>query len=128
MLLAGESIANLPPDDNDEGEDEEEPNNQDEQINTEQTLQQKKEEQKLKRSVGNLNLEECKFLEEITDSSELYKFDMNKVLDSDDEYNTVKRKARTKPMLAIVRPWQNKIMADFLEMLFKEAGDAVLTR
>ena len=64
--MAGESLGNIQADDNDD-EEEEDTNNQEEQINTEsqQTLQQKKEELKIKRSVGNLNLEECKFLEEI---------------------------------------------------------------
>ena len=41
----------------------------------------------------------------INNPEELYKFDMNKVLDSDDEYNNVKRKSRTKGQLGIVRPW-----------------------
>ena len=46
--------------------------------------------------MGNLNLEECKFIDTISSPEELYKFDMNKVLDSDDEYNNVKRRSRTK--------------------------------
>ena len=53
---------------------------------------------------------------------------MNKLLDSDDEYNCVKRRSRTKAQLAIVRPWQNQIMADFLQILWAEAGDNILTR
>lgn len=54
---------------------------------------------------------------------------MNKVLDSEDEYNVIKRRSRTKAQLAIVRPWQNKIMAKFLLKLFEEAGeDTVLQR
>ena len=57
----------------------------------------KRTEQKLKRSVGNLNLDECTLVETIEDSDMLHRFDMNKVLDTDDEYNTVKRKSRTKP-------------------------------
>jgi hypothetical protein len=78
--------------------------------------------------VGNLDLDDCKFVETINYPTELYKFDMNKAIDSDDEYNMVKRKSRTKDMLAIVRPWQNEIMADFLRLLFKEAGNNVLFR
>jgi len=39
---------------------------------------------------------------------------MTKILLEDDEINTVKRKPRTRDELAIVRPWQNKIMANFL--------------
>ena len=62
-------------------------------------------EQKLKRSVGNLNLDECTILETLEDPDLLHKFDMNKVLDSDDEYNQVKRRSRTKYQLSIVRPW-----------------------
>ena len=53
---------------------------------------------------------------------------MNKALDSDDEYNVVKRRSRTKGELAVVRPWQNLIMANFLKMLFEEAGEIILTR
>jgi hypothetical protein len=51
---------------------------------------------KLKRSVGNLNLDECKIIESIDRPEQLHKFDMNKVLDTDDEYNMVKRRSRTK--------------------------------
>ena len=65
----------------------------------------------LKKSVGNLNLDECRFVERIDNPAFLNKFDMNKALDSDDEYNVAKRKPRTKAELTIVRPWQNKIMA-----------------
>jgi len=84
-------------------------------------------EQKLKRSVGNLNLEECTILDTIEDPDMLHRFDMNKVLDSDDEVNMVKRKSRNRAQLAIVRPWQNKMMARFLLRLFEEAGpDRVL--
>ena len=86
-------------------------------------------EQKLKRSVGNLNLDECTILETLDDPDMLHRFDMNKVLDSDDEVNTVKRKARNRAQLAIVRPWQNKMMARFLLKLFEEAGpDRVLQK
>lgn len=98
-INAGETIANIA-DDNDEGEEEEE---QTEQINTEEVKTSK--EYKIKKSVGNLNLDECKFIETISSREELYKFDMNKVLDSDDEYNNVKRRSRTKGMLAVIRPW-----------------------
>ena len=81
----------------------------------------------MKRSVGNLNLEECTILDTIEDPDMLHRFDMNKVLDSDDEVNMVKRKSRNRAQLAIVRPWQNKMMARFLLRLFEEAGpDRVL--
>jgi hypothetical protein len=53
---------------------------------------------------------------------------MNKALYSDDEYNVVKRRSRTKGELVVVRPWQNLIMANFLKMLFEEAGEIILTR
>ena len=82
----------------------------------------------LKKSVINLCLEECELVKEIEEPSLLFKFDMNKVLDADDVYNMVKRKPRTKGDLAIVRPWQNKVMANFLAQLFKEAGDQVLQK
>jgi len=61
----------------------------------------------MRKSVVKLNLDECTILERIEEPSELQKFDMNKALDSDDEYNMVKRRSRTKAELAIVRPWQN---------------------
>jgi hypothetical protein len=73
-------------------------------------------------------LDECRIIEEIKDAGLLHRFDMNKALDSDDEYNLVKRRSRTKPDLAIVRPWQNEIMATFMKQLFEEAGDRVLLR
>lgn len=82
----------------------------------------------MKKSLANLNLDECQVLDRIDDASDLYKFDMNKALDSEDEYNVAKRRPRTKPELAIVRPWQNKVMARFLSMLLEEAGDMWLTR
>jgi len=82
----------------------------------------------LKKSLANLNLDECQFLDRIEDPSDLYKFDMNKALDSEDEYNVAKRRPRTKPELAIVRPWQNKVMARFLSMLLEEAGEQWLLR
>jgi hypothetical protein len=70
-------------------------------------MAQKKEVLKLKRSVFNLDLEKSTLIEKIEEKEQLYKFDMNKALDSDDEYNMVKRRSRTKPMLLIIRPWQN---------------------
>ena len=82
----------------------------------------------MRKSVVKLNLDECTILERIEETSELQKFDMNKALDSDDEYNMVKRRSRTKAELAIVRPWQNQIMSDFLDMLFKEADENILMR
>jgi hypothetical protein len=51
---------------------------------------------------------------------------MNRAIDSDDEVNLAKRKSRTRSDLAIVRPWQNEIMADFMKVLFKESGKTVL--
>jgi hypothetical protein len=68
-------------------------------------------------------LDECTIIETIDDPDMLHRFDMNKLLDSEDEVNTVKRRSRTKAQLAIVRPWQNKIMARFLTKLFDEAGE-----
>ena len=62
-------------------------------------------------------------LETLEDSDMLHRFDMNKMLDSEDEVNTVKRRSRTRAQLAIVRPWQNKIMASFLTKLFEDAGE-----
>jgi hypothetical protein len=50
-------------------------------------------------------LEECTIIETLEDPDMLHRFDMNKVLDSEDEVNTVKRRSRTKAQLAIVRPW-----------------------
>ena len=51
---------------------------------------------------------------------------MNKALESDDDYNIAKRKSRTKVQLAVVRPWQNTVMVQFLERLFREAGAFIL--
>lgn len=51
---------------------------------------------------------------------------MNKVVDSEDEENKVKRMPRTKEQLAIIRPWQNEIMSKYLLHLFNEAGDTIL--
>ena len=82
----------------------------------------------MKRSLGNLNLDDCRIIERIEWASTLNKFDMNKALDSDDEGNLVKRKSRTKPELNIVRPWQNTIMVNFLKKLFEEAGERVLLK
>ena len=62
-------------------------------------------------------------METLEEPDMLHRFDMNKVLDSEDEVNTVKRRSRTKAQLAIVRPWQNKIMARFLAKLFEETGE-----
>lgn len=87
-----------------------------------------KAEASLRKSVGNLNLEDCRFVESIRHPSELYKFDMNKAIDSDDEDNLVKRRSRTRHDLMIVRPWQNEIMSDFMKVLFKESGETVLFR
>lgn len=53
---------------------------------------------------------------------------MNKVLDSDDEVNKVKRKPRTKGDLSVVRPWQNLIMVKFLDMLFKSSRNGYVLR
>lgn len=61
-------------------------------------------------------------IERVDSKYELHKFDMNKVLDSDDEVNHIKRKARTAEERNIIKPWQNKIMSDFLLLLFKEAN------
>ena len=55
-INAGEVIANVA-DDNDEGEEEEDQN---EKNNGEE--QKSSKEYKIKKSVGNLNLEECKFI------------------------------------------------------------------
>lgn len=70
-----------------------------------------------------MNLDECEILERLQTSDDLHKFDMNKILDSDDEVNMVKRRPRTKDELNIVRPWQNLIMARFLDILFKENAE-----
>jgi hypothetical protein len=59
----------------------------------------------IKRSVKNLNLDECDILTKIQEPYDLWKFDMNKVLDSDDEVNTIHRRPRTKYDLGIIRPW-----------------------
>ncbi len=67
--------------------------------------EEEEEDGNIKRSVRNLNLDECVIVTKIHHPSELHKFDMNHVLDSEDEVNTVKRRPRTKTDLAIVRPW-----------------------
>lgn len=60
----------------------------------------------IKRSVRNLNLEECTIFEWIGNKQILQNFhDMNKLFIEDDEINSVKRRPRTKPELEIVRPW-----------------------
>lgn len=82
----------------------------------------------IKRSVRNLNAEECQMVTKIHSPTELYKFDMNHVLDSEDEVNIVKRKPRTRHDLAIVRPWQNQVMATFLDILFRESPHGYLFR
>jgi hypothetical protein len=51
---------------------------------------------------------------------------MNKVLDSDDEVNNIKRESRTAEERAVMKPWQNEIMANFLEKLFGEACETIL--
>lgn len=82
----------------------------------------------MKRSVQNLKWELCKVVGIINSPHDLHKFDMNKVIDSDDEINTVKRKPRTKDELAVVRPWQNKIMTQFLDILFRESLHGYLVK
>ncbi len=76
----------------DEEEDEEVGEDQPEGEESKKSTEQKT----LKRSVINLNLADCTIIDRIEEPSFLHKFDMNKVIDSDDEYNTVKRRARTK--------------------------------
>ncbi|CDW90021.1 3-5 exonuclease family protein [Stylonychia lemnae] len=80
----------------------------------------------IKKSVQNLNLDECKFLEWIYNKQDLHKFEM--ILLQDSSINNVKRKPRTKAELEIVRPWQNKIMASFLTKLFKESDKEYMLR
>ena len=53
---------------------------------------------------------------------------MNKVLDSDDEVNHIKRIPRTAEERAIIKPWQNEIMAKFLLLLFEEQGTPYLIK
>eukprot|EP00347_Sterkiella_histriomuscorum_P014499 403360645 len=74
----------------------------------------------IKRSVQNLNLEECVFIEWISNKEQLQEFEMVKVLQDEDAVNSIKRMPRKKADLDIVRPWQNRIMAKFLENILTE--------
>jgi hypothetical protein len=68
-----------------------------------------------------LKLYEYDELKEIKEKSQLYQiYEMNKVIDSDDEVNSsVKRVPRTKEERElIIKPWQNELMASFLNLLF----------
>ena len=76
--------------------DSDDEDNEDEEEEGDGAAKERDGEPKLKKSVINLNIEECEFLDNISIPSDLLKFDMNKALDSDDEYNMVKRKSRTK--------------------------------
>ena len=59
----------------------------------------------IKRSVRNLNLDQCTIVKWIGFREELHKFEMTKVLSEEDPANDVKRMPRTKAELDIVRPW-----------------------
>lgn len=83
---------------------------------------------RVKKCVLNIDFEQSTIIEEIDNHYKMTKFDMNKVMDSDDEINMVKRKPRNKTERDILKPWQNDIMAKFLLLLFQEAGDSVLPK
>ena len=73
-----------------------------------------------------MNLEDWKEVKHLESKEALYGFDMNKVCDSEDEVNNIKRQSRDATDRGIMKPWQNEIMARFLLLLFEEMGDTVL--
>lgn len=82
----------------------------------------------MKKSVANLNLDICEIVDKINSPYDLHKFDMNKTLESYDEINQVKRKSRNKEELAIIRPWQNLIMAKFMDFLLADSKQGYLVK
>ena len=88
--------------------------------------QEGEEEERVKKSIQNLNLEECIFYDNLRTKYELHRFDINKILGAYDEVNDMKRKPRNKGELAIIRPWQNEIMTKFLELVLRESQNGYL--
>lgn len=91
----------------------EEEDEEDEEEEVEGEEEEKKVSSKPKPKAGNksrvaaknLNLEEYKIVEKIENQYDLNKFDMNKVLDSEDEVNKIKRKPRNAEERGILKPW-----------------------